>query len=35
MINPTPRKYRKVNRKLIRNTYENKSNKLSININDS
>jgi len=28
MINPTPRKYRKVNRKIIRNTYENKSNKL-------
>lgn len=28
MINPTPRKYRKVNRKVIRNTYENKSNRL-------
>jgi large subunit ribosomal protein L16 len=28
MINPTPRYFRKPNRKLIRNTYENKSNKL-------
>lgn len=28
MINPNPRKYRKVNRKAIRNTYENKSNRL-------
>jgi large subunit ribosomal protein L16 len=28
MINPTPRKYKKVNKKLIRNTYENKSNTL-------
>lgn len=28
MINPTPRHFRKPNRKLIRNTYENKSNKL-------
>lgn len=28
MINPTPRSFRKPNRKLIRNTYENKSNKL-------
>lgn len=28
MINPTPRKYRKVNKKLIRATYENKSNRL-------
>lgn len=28
MINPTPRKFRKVNRKVIRSTYENKSNRL-------
>lgn len=28
MINPTPRYFRKVNRKLLRNTYENKSFKL-------
>lgn len=28
MINPTPRYFRKVNRKLLRNTYENKSYKL-------
>ncbi len=28
MINPTPRYFRKPNRKLIRNTYENKSNRL-------
>jgi large subunit ribosomal protein L16 len=28
MINPTPRQFRKPNRKLIRHTYENKSNKL-------
>ncbi len=28
MINPTPRYFRKPNRKIIRNTYENKSNKL-------
>lgn len=28
MLNPTPRKFRKVNRKLLRNTYENKSSKL-------
>lgn len=28
MINPTPRYFRKPNRKLIRKTYENKSNKL-------
>ena len=28
MINPTPRSFRKPNRKLIRNTYENKSNRL-------
>jgi large subunit ribosomal protein L16 len=26
MINPTPRHFRKVNRKVIRETYENKSN---------
>jgi large subunit ribosomal protein L16 len=29
MINPTPRKFRKPNKKTIRNTYENKTNKLS------
>jgi ribosomal protein L16/L10AE len=28
MINPNPRKFKKVNKKLIRNTYENKSNTL-------
>lgn len=28
MITPTPRYFRKVNRKILRNTYENKSNKL-------
>lgn len=28
MINPLPRKFKKVNKKLIRQTYENKSNKL-------
>lgn len=28
MINPTPRSFRKPNRKAIRNTYENKSNKI-------
>lgn len=28
MINPSPRKFKKVNKKLIRKTYENKSNKL-------
>jgi len=28
MINPTPRDFRKPNKQLIRNTYENKSNKL-------
>jgi len=28
MINPTPRRFRKVNRKILRNTYENKSNRL-------
>jgi len=28
MINPTPRYFRKVNRKSLRNTYENKSNRL-------
>lgn len=28
MLNPTPRRFRKVNRKLLRNTYENKSSKL-------
>ena len=28
MINPQPRKFKKVNKKLIRNTYENKSNSL-------
>jgi large subunit ribosomal protein L16 len=28
MINPTPRKFRKPNKKIIRHTYENKSNKL-------
>lgn len=28
MINPTPRSFRKVNRKCLRNTYENKSNRL-------
>jgi len=28
MINPSPRKFKKVNKKLIRQTYENKSNKL-------
>ncbi len=28
MINPTPRKFRKVNKQLIRTTYENKSNKI-------
>jgi large subunit ribosomal protein L16 len=28
MINPTPRHFRKPNRKLIRTTYENKSNRL-------
>ncbi len=32
MINPTPRYYRKPNRKIIRNTYENKSNKLCFGI---
>jgi large subunit ribosomal protein L16 len=28
MINPTPRYFRKPNRKLLRKTYENKSNRL-------
>jgi ribosomal protein L16/L10AE len=28
MLNPTSRYFRKVNRKLLRNTYENKSSKL-------
>jgi large subunit ribosomal protein L16 len=28
MINPTPRRFRKVNRKVLRKTYENKSNRL-------
>jgi large subunit ribosomal protein L16 len=28
MINPTPRHFRKPNKKVMRNTYENKSNKL-------
>ena len=28
MINPTPRHFRKVNRKSLRDTYENKSNRL-------
>jgi ribosomal protein L16/L10AE len=28
MINPTPRRFRKVNRKIFRETYENKSNRL-------
>jgi large subunit ribosomal protein L16 len=28
MINPTPRDFRKVNRKVIRASYENKSNRL-------
>lgn len=28
MITPTPKYFRKPNKKLIRNTYENKSNKL-------
>jgi len=28
MINPTPRAFRKVNRKVLRNSYENKSNRL-------
>ena len=28
MINPTPRYFRKVNRKILRKTYENKSNRL-------
>lgn len=28
MINPTPRHFRKVNRKILRDTYENKSNRL-------
>ena len=32
MINPTPRYFRKPNRKIIRNTYENKSNKLCFGI---
>ena len=32
MINPTPRKFRKPNKKTIRNTYENKTNKVSFGI---
>jgi large subunit ribosomal protein L16 len=28
MINPTPRYFRKPNRKILRKTYENKSNRL-------
>lgn len=32
MINPTARSFRKVSRKIIRNTYENKSNKLSFGV---
>ena len=28
MINPTPRRFRKINRKILRKTYENKSNRL-------
>jgi large subunit ribosomal protein L16 len=28
MITPKPRRFRKVNKKVIRNTYENKSNRL-------
>jgi len=28
MINPTPRDFRKPNKKVIRDTYENKSNRL-------
>ncbi len=32
MINPTPRKFRKPNKKVIRNTYENKSNRLRFGV---
>ncbi len=32
MINPTPRKFRKLNKKIIRNTYENKSNRLRFGV---
>jgi ribosomal protein L16/L10AE len=32
MINPTPRKFRKVNKQLIRKTYEHKSNKIKFGI---
>ncbi len=32
MINPTPRKFRKPNKKIIRNTYENKSNRLRFGV---
>ncbi len=32
MISPKPRSFRKVNRKVIRNTYENKSNRLCYGI---
>lgn len=32
MINPTPRKFRKVNRKCLRNTFENKSNRIRFGI---
>lgn len=32
MINPTPRKFRKPNKKTIRNTYENKSNRLRFGV---
>ena len=32
MINPTPRKFRKPNKKVIRNTYENKSNRVKFGL---
>lgn len=32
MINPKPRSFRKVNRKVIRNTYENKSNRVRFGV---
>lgn len=32
MINPTPRKFRKVNKQLIKNTYENRSNRLKFGL---
>jgi large subunit ribosomal protein L16 len=32
MINPKPRSFRKINRKVIRNTYENKSNRVRFGV---